>query len=182
MARPEFARARAAYQLAHARTASRGLVIALVLAALAYGLHRTTDATWLVAGALASTLVWLGWRGGSARRGALAGVIAGLPPMLVPGVVALVSNGGRCAQCAMAPSFGCMMTCFATSAIVGLAVGHHASRDLAPGRFAAAAAVTATLTGALGCGTTGLGGTLGIVVGLIAGGLTGWVTAERAVG
>ena len=55
--------------------------------------------------------------------------------MLVPGVVALLSNGGHCAECAMAPTLGCMMTCFATSAIVGLAVGHHASRDLLPRRF-----------------------------------------------
>jgi len=33
----------------------------------------------------------------------------------------------------------------------------------------------------LGCGTTGLGGASGIVVGLVAGGLTGWITAGRTV-
>ena len=46
---------------------------------LAIALHRTTHATWLVAAALAATLATLGWRGGAWRRGALAGVLAGLP-------------------------------------------------------------------------------------------------------
>ena len=178
MARSRLRRARLAYELAHARAGLRGVAIAIGLSVLAWGLHRTTDATWLVASALGVSLAIAGWRGGSVRRGALAGVLAGLPPMLVPGVVALMSNGGHCTACAMAPSFGCMMTCFATSALVGVAVGHHASRDAAPRRFAAAAALAATLTGALGCGTTGLGGTLGIAVGLLAGGVTGWVTAS----
>jgi hypothetical protein len=73
-----------------------------------------------------------------------------------------------------------MATCFFTSAVVGVAVGHHATRDASPQRFALAAVATATLAGALGCGTTGFGGALGIAVGLVAGGVAGWVSAARA--
>lgn len=173
-------RVRAAYARAHVLAAARGLGLATALAVLAVGLHRTTDATWLAAGVLAITLAVLGWRGGAARRGAFAGVLAGLPPMLVPGLVALVSNGGHCASCAMSPSLTCLLLCFGTSALVGVAVGHQAARDPAPRRYALAATAAAALTGALGCGTTGLGGALGIAIGLVAGGVTGWVSAERA--
>jgi len=172
-------RARAAYEAARVRTGVRGVVLAIGLAVLASGLHRTTSATWLVAAMLAMALAVLGWRGGATRRGALAGVLAGLPPMLVAAVMMIASNEGHCAACAMTPSIACMMTCFVTSAIVGLAVGHRAWQDAFPRRFAMAAATTATLTGALGCGTNGLGGTLGIVIGLAVGGVTGWMTAAR---
>jgi len=182
MARSEvrLRRVRRAYELAHLWIAARGVAIAAALSALAVGLHRTTDATWLVAGVLAITLGVLGWRGGAGRRGSLAGVLAGLPPLLAPGVVSALSNGGHCLTCATAPSFVCMLTCFVSSALVGVAVGQHATRDAAPRRFALAATVTAALTGALGCGTTGLGGSIGIAIGLVAGGVTGWVSAARA--
>ncbi len=173
-------RARAAYARPFRLAAARGVAIAAALSLIALGLHRTTDATWLAAGVLAITLGVLGWRGGAARRGSLAGVIAGLPPLLVPGVMAIVSNGGHCPDCAIAPTLSCLLTCFGTSAVVGVAVGHHAARDPSPRRFALAAIATAALTGALGCGTTGFGGALGVAVGLVAGGVTGWVSAARA--
>jgi hypothetical protein len=72
-----------------------------------------------------------------------------------------------------------MITCFATSSIVGLLVGYRAMNESSR-RFAIAAIATAALTGLLGCGTTGLGGALGVVIGLVAGGVTGWFVAARA--
>src|SRR6266850_1532709 len=50
-----------------------------------------------------------------------------------------------------------------------------AIRAASPRRYALAAIATAALTGTLACATTGLGGALGVVVGLVAGGVTGWV-------
>ncbi len=182
MARAEIALAkvRAAYAWSHVLAGLRGVAIALAIAALALALHRTTELTWLAGGTLAITLGVLGWRGGPLARGSMAGVLAGLPPMLAPVVISLVSHGMiRCADCPSVPSLTCTLTCFATASIVGLAVGHRATRDLAPSRFAGAAMITAILTGALGCATTGLGGALGIVIGLVAGGVTGWVSATR---
>jgi hypothetical protein len=58
-------------------------------------------------------------------------------------------------------------------------VGHRASTDASPPRFATAAIASAALTGLLGCGTTGLGGAIGVVAGLVAGGVTGWIVAAR---
>src|SRR5258708_4546496 len=80
-------RARRAYERAHLLSAIRALVISAGLVALAVGLHRTSSVTWLIAGALAVSLAVLAWRGGSWRRGAFAGVLAGLPPLIAPSIV-----------------------------------------------------------------------------------------------
>ncbi|HEY1555635.1 MAG TPA: hypothetical protein VGF94_12445 [Kofleriaceae bacterium] len=159
--------------------AALGIAIAGALAALAVGLHRTTHATWVIALLLGITLAALAWRGGAARRGSLAGVLAGLPPMLAPVLLFALGHGGHCPDCQLAPTLTCLLTCFGTSALVGTLVGHVAAHDAAPARYALAAIATAALTGLLGCSTTGLGGAVGVVVGLVAGGVTGWVVAGR---
>jgi hypothetical protein len=181
MTRPEVAlrHARTAYERAHLVAAARGLAITALVIVLAIGLHRISDAMWLIAGMLAVTLAVLGWRGGASRRGAVAGVIAGLPPLIVPSIVFALSPEGHCASCVMGPTVPCLIACFGTSSLVGMLVGRRAMRDLAPSRFALAAIASAALTGLLGCGTTGLGGALGVVIGLVAGGVTGWVVAGR---
>ena len=160
----------------------RGLAIACGLTALALVLDRATSVTWLVASALAATLVVLGWRGGAWRRGALAGVLAGLPPLVMPYLVMAISHGHdgpACAECASGPGLACVLTCFGTGSIVGMFVGYRATLDASPRRFAIGSIAAAVLTGLLGCGTTGLGGASGVVIGLVAGGVTGWLVAER---
>ena len=173
-------RVRFAYERAHVVTALRGVALAAALAVLAFGLHRTSSAAWLVAGALAAALAALGWRGGAWRRGALAGVAAGLPPLIAPSLVFALSHGGHCAMCDQGPTLGCLIACFGSGSLVGILVGHRAPGDPSPRAFAVAAIASAALTGLLGCGTTGLGGALGVVIGLVAGGITGWVAAGRA--
>jgi hypothetical protein len=174
-----FTRARSAYERAHVLSAVRGLAIAAAITALAVGLHRTSSITWLVASVLSATLVVLGWRGGAWRRGALAGVLAGLPPLFAPVLVFALGHGGHCPDCPMAPTLTCLLACFGTSSLVGIFVGFAATRDSSPSRFATAALVSAAATGLLGCVTTGLGGALGVVIGLVLGGVTGWVVAGR---
>jgi hypothetical protein len=173
-------RARRAYERAHVLAALRGAVLAGALAVVAYGLHRMSSAAWLAAACLAATLAVLGWRGGAWRRGALAGVIAGLPPLIAPTLVLAASSGWHCAMCDQGPTVPCLITCLATSSLVGLVVGHRAVTDASPRRFAIAAITGAALTGLLGCGTTGLGGAAGVVLGLLAGGVAGWIVAARA--
>jgi hypothetical protein len=173
-------RVRRAYEIAHLGAAARGLAIAAGAVLLALGVHRAAGATWLAAGALAGVLAVLGWRGGALQRGAFSGVFAGLPPLVVPRLVLALSEGPHCEGCEPRSMLPCMLACLGSSALVGILVGHRASADPAPRRYAVAAIATAALTGLLGCGTTGLGGALGIVVGVVAGGITGWVVAARA--
>nr|HEX4318420.1 hypothetical protein [Kofleriaceae bacterium] len=175
------ASARHAYERAHVVAGARGIAIAVAVYACAAALHEVDAAAQLAAGALAVTLAVLGWRGGAWRRGSLAGVLAGVPPLIAPSVVFVLAHGGHvapCPACDGAPTLACLLTCFGTSAVVGLLVGHRASQDRAPRRFAIAALAAAALTGTLACATTGLGGALGIAIGLVAGGATGWVFAD----
>jgi hypothetical protein len=172
-------RARFAYERAHVVAGLRGLALAAGLAVLAFGLHKMAPLVWLCAGTLAASLAALGWRGGAWRRGALAGVLAGLPPLIAPALVFAVTRGGHCGTCETSATLPCLIACFSTSSLVGILVGHRAVSDRSPRRFALAAITTAALTGLLGCGTTGLGGALGVVVGMVAGGVAGWVVAAR---
>src|SRR5262249_9741795 len=136
--------------------------------------------TWLVASLLAATLATFGWRGGSWRRGAFGGVLAGLPPFVAPTVMFALSHGGHCPDCMIAPTLSGNLVCFGPGATVGALVGYRATLDAAPRRYGGAAIVAAALTGLLGCATVGFAGATGVVIGLVAGGLTGWVVAGRA--
>lgn len=173
------ARIRSAYERTHLLAGARGIALAVGLLLLAFALHRTTGETWLVAGLLGATMAVAGWRGGAWRRGSLAGVFAGLPVFVAPAIYFLLTQHGSCVHCRMEPSLTCMLVCFGTSSAVGALVGHVATRDALPRRFGVAAVATALLTGLLGCGTTGYGGALGIIAGLVAGSLTGWAVATR---
>jgi len=180
MARSDLAlaSARRAYDRARVVSATRGLALAGAFAVLAVGLHRTTHATWIVVAALAAVLAAFGWRGGAMRRGALAGSLAGLPVFLAPTIVFGILHGRlQCPDCPLGPTPACIATCFGTSALVGIAIGFAARRE--PARYVLAALASALLVGLLGCATTGLGGALGIVAGVAAGGVTGWLVQGR---
>jgi hypothetical protein len=181
MARSELAlrQVRRAYERAHVISAARGVALALAFTAAAIALHRTTDATWLVAAALTATLATFGWRGGAWRRGSLAGLLAGVPVFVAPALFYLVAHGTHCPSCAMGPSLACMIVCVGTSSAAGIAVGYAATRDASPHRFAGGALASALLAGLLGCGTFGAAGGIGVVMGLVAGGVTGWLVAGR---
>ncbi len=171
-------RARRAYERDHVLGGLRGIAIAAALCVVAFGLHASTPLAWAMAGLLAATLGALGWRGGSLRRGAFAGVLAGVPPMIVSSVVMTLARGGHCPECGTVATWECTLACLGTSAIVGALVGYQAISDRSPARFAGAAIATAALTGLLGCATMGLAGALGVVIGLVAGGITGWAFAH----
>jgi len=79
----------------------------------------------------------------------------------------------------MAPSVACIFLCVSTRSAAGILVGHIATRDESPRRFALGAIATALSTGLLGCGTFGFVGAIGVALGLVAGGITGWVVAAR---
>ena len=173
-------RVKRAYERPHLYAAARALVVAALLIVIAIGLYRVTRATYLVAVVLATAMALFAWRGGSWRRGAFAGVLAGLPPLIIPSIAwTLFSSAGHCSSCEVSATWPCLIACFASGSLVGILVGYRAISDSSPRRYALAAMATAALGGLLGCGTTGLGGATGIVVGLVAGGVAGWMVAGR---
>lgn len=162
------ARARRAYEADRASTALAAAWPVVPMLALAVVLHRTASSvTLLVAGALALTLVLAMWRGGGTARGTRLGLIAGLPALVTPSVVAML-RGEHCSAClshARGPD-ACFIACLTVSSLAGVAVGALAARDPHPARFVLGGVAAAALTGALACGLTGLGGGLGVAAGL----------------
>lgn len=182
MARPDLAlaRARRAYERSYIVSALRALGLAAALVVAAVALHRTTDMTWLVASLLGATLTTLAWRGGAWSRGAFAGVLAGIPVFIAPALYFL-TTAGHCPDCNMSPSLPCLLICVGTSAAAGVLVGRAAPHDSSPRRYGLGAVATAMLTGLLGCGTVGFAGAVGVAVGVVAGGVTGWVASTRTL-
>jgi len=173
-------RVRRAYEGTHARAAVRALAMAAALIVLAIGLYKVTRATYVVATGLAIAMAIFAWRGGSWRRGALAGVLAGLPPLIVPSIVwTFTSNAGHCTSCETTATLPCILACFGSGSLVGILVGYRSISDSSPHRYALAALVTTALAGLLGCGTVGLAGAVGIVVGSVVGGVAGVFVAGR---
>lgn len=167
-------RARRAYELAHMFAAMRAAAIAGLLSIAAVGLYRTSYATSFIASGLAATLVVWTWRGGVWKRGAKAGLLAGLPALFAPAVVRSFSDT-YCANCGASPMFPDAIVCFAVASPLGIWVARRSLAESSTASYACSAGATMTLTSLLGCATIGLGGVLGIAAGLVAGSVTGWL-------
>jgi hypothetical protein len=174
-------RVRGAYERARLGAALLAAWPAPILLAVAVWLHGHASAfTYVAAAGVATLFVLAAWRGGSWRRGAFAGALAGLAPLVVPAVM-LSMRGGACASCTPSSMnvLACTLICLTTGILSGVAVGLRAARDPAPRRFALAALAVAAAVGSLSCGATGLGGAAGVVVGLAAGGIPTLAFARR---
>jgi hypothetical protein len=179
------ARARRGYELGRLAAGLRGtwpLALLLPLALVAHGGQRLAVTLLAAAGAFVAASLF-GWRGGALARGASAGFLAGLPPLLLPMLV--MARLAACADCDMvdggsgaSTSLGlagahwaeCLIACGVGGLVAGIYVGLRAAREpRSPARHALAAASIAWLTGMLGCALVGATGALGIVCGLALG-------------
>lgn len=145
-----------------------------LLGAFALAVHDHVGAGAVIAaGALAIVLAVAAWAGRSWRRGSIAGVVAGLLPLIVPAIVVATRGKVHCAGCTPSASnlLACTIGCLTTSLVAGIAVGVAAARDRSPVRFTAAALAAAAGVGLIACGAVGVAGSLGIVAGLVAGGV-----------
>ena len=159
--------ARDAYERAMLRAALPRLWPLAALLPAAYALHGAPTARVIaVALALAVALIATAWRGGGWRRGALPGVLGGLPAFVVPSLA--MPAGAACERCVhgSAPWMTCFAACLITSLAAGLALAHLARRDPAPRTFAASAALCAALTAAMTCSLAGGAGLVGVALGL----------------
>lgn len=115
--------------------------------------------------ALLAVAVWLPFRGGSAGRAVMPGLVVGLVPMLVPLVVVRLGVACFGAGCW---SNACIAGCIAGGAGAGVALGLRAGQlDVERVQWLAAAATVASLTGALGCAFAGVLGLSGMIAALL---------------
>jgi hypothetical protein len=163
-------RARGAYERALVARAARDVWPAALLVPLALALHGPahSPSTVAIAGvALVAALFALGWRAGAWRRGALAGVVAGLPPFLVP---SLYLRSADCAHaCARHPAPDCALACALAALLAGLVLATRARHDRDPLGYALGGALTGALTASLTCALAGGVAVAGAAVGLALG-------------
>jgi hypothetical protein len=157
-------RARRAYERGRVYLGLRAAAAVAPMAGLsliACGRPAATFAGSLALAALATSAVW--W-GRDVARGARLGLVAGLPPLLLP--VLVEATGHVCAPqlCLLFPG-----ACIAGGLIGGLALGFRARKVALSGSALAVAALVAGLTGSLGCLVAGAAGLMGLILGLASG-------------
>ena len=167
MAAPEAvlaARARRAYEAGRLRTALPTVAFAIPMIALSLALCDRPAATAGCGLALVAVLAAAAWYGRACARGARAGLVAGLVPLLLP----LATCFHLCAGgvCLLAPA-ACVVAALAGGAALGLYARHRVAAD--GGGYLVAALGVAALVGSLGCVIAGVSGIAGMGIGLALG-------------
>jgi hypothetical protein len=159
-------RARRAYELGRLRHASWLLLPVALLAALALLIGRPPPLVAAVSALLACAAIGLAFARTEHHRAALAGLVAALPPLLLPFAVRAfgqVCTGEPCSN-------WCLPACLGGGALAGVLIGLRAA-GLSRGRwsFCAVALLVAALGGSVGCTLAGGAGVVGMLAGLAAG-------------
>ena len=155
------AAARRSYEAGRVRAAVVSAMPAFPMAAASLLGCGRPAASVAIGSILFSCVVVLRWRGGARGRGAMAGMVAGIAPLLIPIVARAVHvcSGGTC----YVPISACLVGGVAAGALVGAVAARRAD-----GRtmFLISASLVACLAGMMGCLVAGLGGVLGLAGGM----------------
>jgi hypothetical protein len=170
MAVPEAAlsaRARRAYEVGRLRTALPAIAFAAVpMVGLSIALCDRPLASAGCGLALAAVLLAAAWRGQPFARGARAGLVAGLGPLLLPMATCFHLCAGG--VCLLVPA-ACIVAALVGGAALGLHARHHIPASSDAGGYLVTALAVAGLVGSLGCVIAGMSGIVGMVVGLTLG-------------
>jgi hypothetical protein len=169
MAVPEAAlsaRARRAYEMGRLRSALPAVALAVPMVGLSIVLCDRPTASAGFGLALVAILLATAWRGQPFERGARAGLVAGLGPLLLPMATCFHLCAGG--VCLLAPT-ACIVAALVGGAALGLHARHHISASPDAGSFMVTALAVAALVGSLGCVIAGLSGIVGMVIGLALG-------------
>jgi hypothetical protein len=160
------ARARRAYEMGRLRTALPAIAFAVPMIGLSVVLCDRPLASAGGGIALVAVLLAAAWRGQPFARGARAGLIAGLGPLLLPMATCFHLCAGG--VCLLAPT-ACVLAGLAGGAALGLHARHRVPTGPDAGGYLLAALTIAALVGSLGCVIAGTSGVVGMVVGLALG-------------
>jgi hypothetical protein len=154
-------RVRRAYEFGRVLLGVRRAALVAPMAALSLVACERPGPTWLAASLLAAVVVLFEWRGQAFARGARVGLVAGLPPLLLPLIVRATLHVCNATFCLPYST-----VCLGAGVVGGGFMGLSAVRRGVHGSGVAAAALVASLAGSLGCLVAGLGGVVGLVAGL----------------
>ena len=165
-------RARRAYELGRLRWSLRFAPFALAAGAVAVACGRPLGLSGVLSAALLSLAVGLAFRGGSAGRAVMPGLLAGAAAMAMPLLLATVGHSLFGASCM---AF-CLPICVVGGALCGAVIALRGEHE--PG-FLLAAITVAGVTGALGCTMVGTAGVVGMLAGTVLGGAPVLIAARR---
>ncbi len=170
-------RVRATYEWSRWRRGLRAACMVAPMVVASLGFCGNVRLTLTLGVALAVTSAALVWRGGTAGKAVVPGLVAGLVSLAVPTLLS--------PACALADGpHGiryCLLACTAGGLASGGVVAHFASRRIEDaGTFVAVAGSIAAVGGALGCMIVGLAGIASMLVGLGAVSLPAALRAQRA--
>jgi hypothetical protein len=159
------ARARRVYEVGRARWASGFALLALPLLAVAWLIGRPPVLVASVGAALVAVSAGLAFARTKHEPAILVGLLAGVPPLLLPFIVKSCGHfcaGGSCMAY-------CLPACFIGGALAGMLVGMRAAEAGSRWTFGGIAMLVAGLAGVLGCTLAGGAGVLGMIAGLVLG-------------
>lgn len=152
-----------AYERGRLRWVLRNVAWVALLPLVAFALGGRLAGTLILGAALLSAFATLIWTGRDFGRGAWAGLVAGVPALLLPLCAQLaghVCSGSGCYSL-------CLPACIAGGLIAGVVVARRARKAPSPAIALSCAAGVAFLTGALGCSCIGYSGVAGLAVGML---------------
>jgi hypothetical protein len=160
------ARARRAYEAGRLRAALPAIALAVPMVGLSVVLCDRPSASAACGLALVAVLLAAAWRGRPYARGARAGLVAGLGPLLLPMATCFHLCAGG--VCLLAPT-ACVLAGLAGGVAIGVHARHRVPTGPDAGGYLLAALTVAALVGSLGCVIAGASGVVGMVVGLALG-------------
>jgi hypothetical protein len=159
-------RARRAYEMGRLRAALPTVAFAAPMVGLSAVLCDRPAASAGCGLALVAVLVAAAWRGRPHARGARAGLVAGLGPLLLPMATCFHLCAGG--VCLLAPA-ACIVAALVGGAALGRHARHHVSARPDAGGYLVTALAVVALVGSLGCVIAGVSGIVGMMVGLALG-------------
>jgi hypothetical protein len=170
-----YARARRAYELGRAMVASKAVLAAAVLAAVAVALGRSPAQIAVVTLCLVPLAGVLAYRGRAAGRAVLPGLVAGGAAMLLPLGVVAAGDAWLGIDCMRY----CLPACVVGGALAGAAIASLAAAEQDGEReFLLAGVSLAALAASLGCGLAGTAGLAGMTIGALVAGTPVWLLAH----
>jgi hypothetical protein len=159
------ARARRAYELGRLRMAVSVSALVVPMAGLSLVCCNNTPATLAGAGLLAMLVAALVWRGEGFARGVKPGLLAGLPPLVMPVIIKLGVHPCFDGVCQLAQT-----ACIAGGIAGGIMlVAFDYQRRESRRTTVVCALLIAGVAGSLGCMIGGIAGLVGMTIGMIAG-------------
>lgn len=155
--------ARRAYERGRLRLGVLPALLTLLFTLISLSLGREALYSVAIGAALSAFAFLFSYRGGVLGRAVLPGLVAGMPPLLLPWVLRSVGHYCASGSCHSL----CLLGCVSGGLVAGFLLGKWATNQKARYTFLAASGSLAAGAGLLGCTMAGAAGMVGMTAALL---------------